>query len=164
MAFKFEDYSIQVKAALNASTIAALYAVAEEFRSRTVSNSRPVKYGRHDVKNSWRSVVDEAAGEAKVGTPLEAGYWEEFGTGSHAAHGDGRKGWWVYVEGNDTPSSNQKYYTEQEAKGIAAGLRAKGLDAHATDGVDPNRPLGRAYDSMKGVVKPIFEDHLKGMG
>ena len=89
---------------------------------------------------------------ATVGSPDEAAYWEELGTGEYALNKDGRKGWWVYVEGNDTPRANQKYYTKTEAMQTAAFLRSKGLDAHATNGTEPNRPLHRAFTSMKAAL------------
>ena len=34
----------------------------------------------------------------------------------------------------------------------------------ATDGIEPNRPLHRAFQSGASVVQAIMEDKLKGMG
>jgi len=158
MAVEFTNNSVKVKEALNDAIIAFLHEAGGELEAQTKRNSRPVKYGRHDVKNSWEYTVDEDEKEAKVGSKLEAAYWEELGTGEHALNNDGRKGWWVYVEGNDTPQSNQKYYTEEEAKSVAAGLRAKGLPAHATNGTEANRPLFRAFSSLEaGIVRRAAE-------
>lgn len=152
MAVEFTDNSMQVKSALEEACIAFLYEAAGKLQGQTIRNSRPVKHGQQDVKNSWGYVVDEDELEALVGSALEAAYWEELGTGEHAINGDGRKGWWVYVEGNDTPRSNQPQYTEQEAKQVAAFLRSKGLPAHATDGTEANRPLFRAFTSSKTAL------------
>ena len=158
MSVEFTDNSMQVKSELEEACIAFLYDAAGELRSQTVRNSRPVKYGQQDVKNSWDYIVDEDKLEAVVGSSLEAAYWEELGTGEHAVDkdgrpsGKGRPGWWVYVEGNDKPRANQKMYTELEAKQTAACLRSKGLDAHATKGTEANRPLHNAFTSLKTAL------------
>lgn len=150
---KFENYSVKVKDALNDACIAYLHEAAGEIEAQTKRNSRPQKYGRYDVRGSWKRKVDEKELTAQVGSELEASYWEELGTGAYAINKDGRKGWWVYVEGNDTPRPYQKYYTEAEAKSIAASMRAKGLDAHATNGTEANRPLHRAFESKKAWLQ-----------
>ena len=160
MSVEFTDNSARVKEALDEACIAYLYEAAGELEAQTKRNSRPVKYGRHDVRGNWKYRVDEAKQEAVIGNPLEASYWEELGTGEYALNKDGRKGWWVYVEGNDTPRANQKYYTEKEAKQTAAYLRSKGLDAHATKGVEANRPLFRAFTSLKAALIRMAEEVL----
>ena len=152
MSVEFKNNSVAVKDALNDACIAFLYEAAGELEAETKRNSRPIKYGRHDVRGNWKYAVDEGKQEARVGNPLEASYWEELGTGEYALNKDGRKGWWVYVEGNDTPSGNQKYYTEKEAKETAAFLRSEGLDAHATNGTEANRPLYRAFTSLRAAL------------
>ena len=157
---EFTDNSVAVKEALEEACIAYLHEAAGELTSQTVRNSRAVKYGRHDVRGNWKYQVDENKLEATVGNPLEAAYWEELGTGEYALNKDGRKGWWVYVEGNDTPRSNQKYYTEKEAKETAAFLRSQGLDAHATKGTEANRPLFRAFNSLKAALIRKAEEVL----
>lgn len=160
MAVKFTDNSMQVKEAMKEAVIKFLHEAAGELEAQTKRNSRPVKYGKHDVKNNWSYEVDEDEQEAVVGSPLEAAFWEELGTGEYALNGDGRKGWWVYVEGNDTPRANQKMYTESEAIQTAAFLRSKGLDAHATKGTVANRPLFRAFESLKNPLIRKAEEEL----
>lgn len=160
MSVEFTDNSAKVKEALDDACIAYLYEAAGELEAQTKRNSRPVKYGKHDVRGNWKYTVDEKNGVATIGNPLEASYWEELGTGEYALNKDGRKGWWVYVEGNDTPRSNQKYYTEQEAKLTAAFLRSKGLDAYATNGTEANRPLFRAFTSLKASLIRRAEEVL----
>lgn len=160
---KFQDFRIQCKEALDDAAIQYLYEAAGELEAQTKRNSRPIKYGRHDVRGNWTYRVDEDDKEAVVGNPLEASYWEELGTGEYALNKDGRKGWWVYVEGNDTPSGNSKIYTKEEAMQTAAFLRSKGLDAHATKGTEANRPLFRAYTSLKSALIRRAEQVFKGL-
>lgn len=157
---RFTDNSVQVRTALNEAVIVYLYEAGGELEAQTVRNSRPVKYGKHDVRGNWKYQVNEGRKECKVGNHLEASFWEELGTGEYALNHDGRKGWWVYVEGNDTPRRNQKQYTQQEAEGIAASMRAEGLDAHASNGTEANRPLYRAFHSLKGALIRRAEDVL----
>lgn len=161
MSVKIELNTVEVKDALEDAVIAALYEVSEELTSITKRNTRPVRKGRHNVKDSWKYVVDEQKKTATVGSPLEASYWEELGTGSHALNKDGRKGWWVYVEGNDTPRPNQQTYTKEEAEAVAASMRDSGLDAHATDGMEANRPLFRAFESNKKWVESRIAESLE---
>ncbi len=79
MSVQFKNNSVAVKDALNDACIAFLYEAAGELEAETKRNSRPIKYGRHDVRGNWKYTVDEAKGEARVGNPLEASYWEELG-------------------------------------------------------------------------------------
>ena len=150
---EFTDNSAHVISALEDAVTAYLHEAGGELEAQAKRNSRTVRYGSQDVRNNWKYIVNESRQEMKIGNHLEASYWEELGTGEHAVNGDGRKGWWVYVEGNDTPSRNQKYYSETEAKSAAAFLRSKGLDAHATNGTKPNRPLLRSFTSLKTALK-----------
>lgn len=166
MSVEFHDFSIKVNEALEETAIAYLHDAASELLNETIDNTNQgVKYKGKEATSLWKYVVDEREKKATVGSPEEAAYWEEFGTGEHALHGNGRKGWWVYVEGNDSPKSNQKYYTEKEAKQAAAGLRSQGLEAHATNGRKPNRPLHRAYAAKKATIirmaKETFGERLK---
>jgi hypothetical protein len=164
--YEFIDFSVHVTEAMNEALVAGLYEAAGELQARAKRNSRQGhKYGEIQATALWDYVVDEDKKEARVGSPHEAGFWEEFGTGEHALNGDGRKGWWVYVEGQDSGSGGKSYATREEAEKAAAFLRrVKKLDAYATDGIEPNRPLHRAFKSGEGVVQAIFEDKLKGMG
>ena len=163
---KLENYSIEVEEAMNEALIAGLYEAAGEVEARTKRNSRQGHtYGDIQATGLWSHQVDEGEMKATVGSPYEAGYWEEFGTGELALHGDGRKGWWVYVEGQDSGSGGKSYATKEEAEEAARFLRrVKKLDAYATNGIEPNEPLRRAFASAKTVVQAIFEDKLKGMG
>lgn len=131
MPVEFQDFSLQVKAAIDDKALAFLEEAASEIESAAKRNSR-VDSGQ--LKGSWTHLVDESAGEATIGSPLENAIWEEFGTGEYAAKGDGRKGGWSYEDD--------------------AG------DWHHTKGKKPNRTLQRAFDSKKAAIvnraKQIF--------
>lgn len=165
--FEFIDFSVQVTEAMNDALIAALYEAAGELHARTVRNSRQgQKYGDLSARALWEYLVDEGDMKAQVGSPYEAGYWEEFGTGEHAQNGDGRKGWWVYIEGGSGyEGKTNTYSSKEEAERMARYIKKKyGLDAHATDGIKPNKPLQMAFQSGEAAVQRIFEAKLKGLG
>ncbi len=166
MGVEFQDFSVKVTEAMEDALIAGLYEAAGELENRTIDNSRQGhKYGGKYATELWQHQVDEGALEARIGSPHEAGYWEEFGTGELALHGDGRKGWWVYVEGQESGSGGKSYPSKKEAEEAALFLRrVKKLDAYATNGIEPNEPLRRAFASAKPDVQAIFESKLKGLG
>lgn len=160
---RFDDYSAEVKGHLDDAVIAYLYEAAGELETQTIRNTRQgKKYRGKQATSLWKYTVDEGKGHATVGSPDEAAYWEEFGTGEYALNKDGRKGWWVYVEGSDTPRSNQQTYTKNEAIAVAASMRKDGLDAHATNGIEPNRPLHRAFTSLKSALIRRAEEVFGG--
>lgn len=160
---EFHDYRVEVKNALEGNVQAYLHEAAAEMLTKTVRNTRQgKKYRGKEATSLWHYTVDTKSKIATIGSPDEAAYWEEFGTGEYALNGDGRKGWWVYVEGNDTPRGNQQYYTKNEALAIAASMRADGLDAHATNGIEPNRPLHRAFTSLKPKLIRMAEQVIGG--
>ena len=121
---EFEDFSIQVKNAIEEKALKFLEEAASEVESQARRNSR-VDTGQ--LKGSWTHVVDESAQKATIGSPLENAIWEEFGTGEYALHGDGRKGGWYYVDDVG--------------------------DGHFTHGKTPNRTLQRAFDQKKTVIQ-----------
>ena len=131
---KFEDYRVQVKAAMNDRVIAFMHEIGGEFVSQTARNSR-VRTGQ--TKGSWDYHVDEQTLQVVIGSPLENAIWEEFGTGEYALNGDGRKGGWYYVD-------------------------EKG-DGHFTHGKRPNRALWNALETLKPKIQTALEQQLKGM-
>ena len=159
---EFKDFSIDVKAAVNDTTIAWLHEVANEVTSQAQRNCKMEEDAGKRLKGSYKNVVDDGKGEAQVGTPLEEGYWEEWGTGEYAAHGDGRKGWWVYIRGQKSQGGGQSYKTKEEAEDAAAFLRAvKGLDAVVTNGRRPNYTLEKAFGAVKNPAIAQLERLLK---
>ena len=165
---EFQDFSMEVKAALDSVTVAWLLEWSNEIASQAKRNCTLKKSDVGvDLRASYSTDVDEAAGVAKIGNPHEAAYWEEFGTGSYAdvsKNGGkrGRQGWWVYVEGSHTPRSKQTYYNSQEeAEAIAASMRAAGLPAHATNGRAPSYTLEKAFLNVKPKALRDLERKLK---
>lgn len=133
MSVEFTDNSVKVKAALNDAAIAYLHEAAGEMESQVKRNQTRVGTGQ--TKNAWTYTVDESKGEAVVGNPLENAIWEEFGTGEHALHGDGRKGGWVYKD-----DKGEWYFTM---------------------GKEPIRPLFNAFTALKSKLIRRAEQVLK---
>lgn len=159
---EFKDFSIDVKAALDETTVAWLHEAANEVTSQAQRNCVMEDDAGKRLKGSYKNVVDEGKGEAQVGTPLEEGYWEEWGTGEYAAHGDGRKGWWVFIRGQASKGGGQSYATREEAEEAAAFLRkVKRLDAVVTNGRRPNYTLEKSFESVKNPAIAQLERMLK---
>lgn len=160
---QFTDNSMSVKAEMNDAMIAFLYEAAGELEAQVKRNQRVGSTGQ--TKNSWTYVVDESKGTAVVGNPLENAIWEEFGTGQYALNGDGRKGWWVYVDDGEHPKSytpkNHKIYTYHEALEIYRFLKSQGLDAHITRGKAPHRAFHRAFTSLKPALIRRAQEVMK---
>lgn len=154
---EFKDFSIEVKAALNDITKGWLHTWANEIASKAKDNTQMDGEQGVQLRRSYRADVDEGAGSAKIGTPLESGYWEEYGTGEYAVHGDGRKGWWVYKDGYQ--GNGGKVLTEDEAKAIAASNPS----LHASNGRKPSYTLEKAFTATKPKAVADLENKLKGM-
>lgn len=147
---EFKDFSVIVKAALDETAIAWLHETAAEVTAQAQRGCKMEDDAGKQLKGSYTNTVDEAKGSAQVGTPLEQGYWEEWGTGEYAAHGDGRKGWWVYIKGQPSQGGGKAYDTREEAEEAAAFLRAtKRLEAMVTNGRRPNYTLERAFEATR---------------
>ena len=167
MPVKFNDYSMKVNAALNDVTRQWLHDAGFEVQAHAQRNCKMDDEEGKRLRGSYKSVVDEDKGEAIVGSPRESVYWEEFGTGSHAAHGDGRKGWWVYIKNGETrKKTGQKYSTQAEAEEAAEFLRkVKKLDAYATNGRDPNYTLENAFKKTSAKLRNRLAELLgEGLG
>ena len=129
---EFINNSVVVKRTMDDAIGAFLLEASAEIVSAAARGSR-VDTGQ--LKGSWAANVDEAAGEATIGSPLENAIWEEFGTGEYAVNGDGRKGGWFY----------------EDDKG----------NGHFTRGKTPNRTLQKAFDSTKNAIIRRAEQILK---
>lgn len=166
MSVEFKDFSFQVKAELNQITKAWLRETADEIASKAKDNTQLDGKAGIELHKSYRADVDDGAGEAKVGTPLEAGYWEEYGTGEYAVHGDGRKDWWVYIEGGSGygKKETKHYASRQEAEEAAEFLRrVKKWKAVVTNGRKPAATLEKAFTKTKSKAKAKLEQRLKGL-
>lgn len=164
MAVQFQDFSYQVKAKLTAATKQALREAGFEVASHANRNVKLDGEAGQALRGSYRHVVDEAAGEVKIGTGREEGYWEEYGTGSHADTGKnggipGRQDWWVYNAGEpyDGPESTH-YKTEADAQSAAEYIHMRyGSTAIASNGRDPSYTLENAFIQTKPAVIAEFE-------
>ena len=160
----FQDFSFEVKEALDETSIGWLYATAEEIKSQAQRNCKTdYEEGGKQLKGSYNTKVDEAKGEAQIGSPMEAAYWEEWGTGEYAAHGDGRKGWWIYIPGQESMGGGRTYYDEMEAMMMAAYIQSRyGKKAYVTNGRRPNYTLENAFGVTKNPAISRLEELLKG--
>ena len=157
---EFHDFSVKVKDVLDDAVNQFLEEAASELQSQAQRNSDFSK----NLKGTWNHVVDEDKKEATVGNPMQLAIWMEMGTGEYALKGNGRKGYWVYVKGNDSvqESNPGKARTLEEAKLAVAFLREKGLDAHYTKGQKPRRMLHNAFETKKAAIIRRAEQVLKG--
>ena len=166
---KFIDNSIQVKAALNDTTIGWLYEEAAEIASLTQRNCSTGEEYSSQLRGSYASAVDEGKGEAQIGSPLEQAFWEEFGTGEYADQSKnggkpGREGWWIYIPGQTSMGGGNTYKTKEEAEQMAAYIRAKyGKQAVVTNGKKPNYPLEKSFTARKPKSISNLEKKLKEM-
>jgi len=130
----FEDFTIEVKDAIDDAINARLEECAGEIESATKRNSR-VDTGK--TKNSFQHKVVDSEHVAYIGSNDENAIWEEFGTGEHAIKGNGRQGGWSY----------------KDEKG----------DWHHTFGKKPSRAFWNAYNSLKSSIIKHLQDSLKGL-
>lgn len=169
MPVKFEDFSMEVIAELNDTTIAWLYETAEEIKSQAQRNTSQEGWTsseRSQLRGSYTAQVDEGEGKAQVGSPLEQAYWEEWGTGEHAAHKDGRKDWWIYIPGQNGGGGGESnhYKTREEAEQMAAYIKAKyNKIAVVTNGREPHYTLENGFTKVAPAAVEDLKDRLKGM-
>lgn len=107
----------------------------------------------HTVKG--RSVI--------VGTNMQYAIYVHEGTGKYNSNGSTGDKYWVFViGGNNHSRSSGKRYTYNEARKIVAILRSKGLNAHMTNGMKPNRFLRNAIMNNLDRIKKDVEKTLGG--
>lgn len=133
---KFEDFTIEVKNAIESIALAALEETCGELESQVKRNTA-VDTGQ--TKNAWthRVTATNDGFTGTVGNPLENAIWEEFGTGEYALNGDGRKGGWAYKD----PKTGETVWTR---------------------GKHPRRPLFKAYTALKSKLIKYIQDKFKG--
>lgn len=132
---KFVDYTIKVKGAIDDKINIALEECAGELESQVKRNSR-VKTGK--TKNSFQHTVVDSEHAAYIGSNDENAIWEEFGTGEHALHGDGRKGGWAYED----PDTGETVWTH---------------------GKTPSRAFWNAFTSLKNKIINYMQNTFKGL-
>jgi len=164
---QFKDFSVEVMGVLDETTKQWLLETANEVTSHAQRNCVMEDDAGKRLKGSYTNTVELDDGVATVGTPLEEGYWEEFGTGSYADTAKnggkrGRPGWWVYVKGQQSgDKSSAEYRDKDEAQAVAESMRADGLDAYATNGRRPNYTLEKAFTAVKNPAIAQLKRLLK---
>lgn len=114
------------------------------------------------LRNSiTHNVIDENS--IVIGSNTYYAVYVHEGTGKYATKGSTGDGWWVYVKGSTSSkiSAHGKRYTEAQARRVVAYLRSKGLDAHMTQGMKPNRFLTNAMEKHRDEYKNIIETIMK---
>lgn len=157
----FEDFSAQVIGKIKENANVFLEEAANEIKSAAQRGTPP---GEPRLKGSWDYQVDTGSKTAVIGSPIEEALWNEFGTGSHAEGGNGRRGWWVYIEGRGKSGRVSKTYaTQEEAQEGADFLRrVKGLPAVVSNGKPPQKTLRNAYASTKGSIERMANSLFGG--
>ena len=162
----FKDFSIEVEKQLAQIAEKWLMEAANEVAAHAQRHCKMDGEIGKQLRGSYEADFSEISeGRALVGSPLEAVYWEEFGTGSHAVDkSKGRKGWWVYVKDGDTRKSTggKTYPSQAEAQEAADFLIKQGLEAYATNGRDPQHTLQNAFVKTEPKAQRLLESLLKG--
>lgn len=167
MPVQFQNFTVQVTEAMEEACIAWLYETADSIASEAAQKCTMTDQSDGIALDaSYDRRVDEGKLEALVGTPMEAGYWEEFGTGEHADTAknggkQGRHGWWVFVKDGPAGDGGESYETEEEAKAVAESMRAAGLDAYHTNGRPANYTLEKAFKRVEDPSRQRLEQILK---
>lgn len=158
---EFIDNRVQVTRAIDDAVGAFLLEISAELVSKTIENIDKSAVDTGQLKGSFAANVDEANGEAVVGSPLENAIWTELGTGEWAAKRNGRAGaWYVPVEkvtGKKKPTFNGQ---------VIIVYGKNGQQFYKTNGKKPVHMLQKAFDANKGkfirraeeIFKARFDD------
>ena len=157
---QFFDYSVKVKSSLKDKAMAFLNEIGGEIRSQAQRNSRR---NTSQTAGSYGYKTDEDNLAVHIGSDYWNAIYEEFGTGEHAINGDGRKGYWVFVDtgGEPTAPKGGKTLSLAEAKKAVAIMRSKGLNAYYTNGKKANRPLYRAFTTTTPKIQKYADQYFK---
>jgi len=132
VSIEFEDYSVEVKSALTDKARQFLEEVGSELMSQTQRNSR------RDTSQTAGSYQFKVQNDSVyIGSDFENAIWEEFGTGVHALHGDGRKTAWWYKDRHG--------------------------QWHKTKGKTANRPLYKSFTASKARIIRQAQNLFGGM-
>lgn len=112
----------------------------------------PVDEGQ--LKGSWDYQVDTAEKSVIVGSNLENAVWNEFGTGTHAANGDGRATPWYVPVAGYTGTRKPTYKGK-----VTVAYGKNGVRYFKTDGKTAQHTLQHVSDQDL----PKAEKHLAEM-
>ena len=143
----FEDNTLKIIDASEDAIEAALLECTGEIISAAKRNTRS---DSGQLKNSWRGETQKTFNgyESVMGSPLENAIWEEFGTGEHAAKGNGRKGGW------HIPAEK----LSAKAKSKMQKRTIKGKEYYFTLGKMPTRAFQKAFDKVKPKIAKRFQE------
>ena len=160
----FEDFTGEITKEIENIILIWLEESASELESQTKTRTGTGAYYR-EIADSWKHTIDKSKYEAIIGSHLENALWVEYGTGEYALNGDGRKDWWVFIEGSSGISDNESkhYKTKEEAKRTVAYLRSKGIPAGYTRGQLPKRPMHYAFSQNEKPIKEELKSKLGNM-
>lgn len=164
MSVKFYDYSIKVKGAMTDLAAAALEEAAGELESQAKRNTTVGRVGGGKTKNNWQHKVIESELTAYIGNNQDTAIWIEFGTGEHAIpNPDGkpsRKGGWYVPIGN---GKNMISPAVVKAYGFRVYHGKDGMKYIHTDGMKPQRPFWKAYESKRSSLIRLIQNRMKGL-
>lgn len=155
-AFK-REFEEKLKTALEAVGLQA------EGNAKLEIANMPPRVDSGHLRDSITHKVKQDENAVYIGNNTYYAIYVHEGTGKYATEGSTGDGWWVYVKGSTSSkiSAHGKRYTEAQARRVVAYLRSKGLDAHMTQGMKPNRFLTNAMEKHRDEYKKIIETILK---
>ncbi|MGL4484664.1 MAG: hypothetical protein ACRCUS_06905 [Anaerovoracaceae bacterium] len=151
----FEDNSAEIKKKLKSQLIAFLYESGKLIEADTKQLTR-VDTGQ--LKNSFRTVVDETKLKAVIGSDQENSYWEEYGTGEYALKGDGRKGGWFINAEDLNPRTRALFDGKYHKKRIYG---KNGMIFYFTKGKKPRRMMHKAFNKNRKAIKNRAKEIMK---
>lgn len=160
---EFQDFRTEVKSKFKEAAISFLQEVTNELRSQA---SRKSRRKTSQTAGSYQTKIDDGELTGYVGSDYWNAIYEEFGTGEFSINGNGRKGYWVFVDTGGAPQAPKggKTLTLAQAKRAVAILRKKGLNAYYTKGKSANRPLYNAFTENKAKIIKQAENVFRGLG
>ena len=118
-----------------------------------------------DSSNLIQSITHQVNAEDKevyIGTAVEYAPYVEYGTGIYSDKGGRLGGYWIYVKGEPySGDKGHKSYSFEEASQIVARMRAKGLDAHMTQGRKPTHFMRDAINENIDKYQKVIATELK---
>ena len=154
MSVKFEDFSLEVKNAIESEAIAFLHEASGELVRQIARNiDASASNDTGQLKGSYRYDIDESSLKSTIGSPLENSIWEEYGTGERAEKGNGRKGGW-YIPA-------ERLSAKAKAKMAANKTTINGKEYYFTKGKMPKRHFRKAYTKMKPKIIRMGQERFK---
>jgi hypothetical protein len=152
---ELKNYLPEIEGKINSAALQWLEEASGELESEVKRNAAVGQPGA-PTKNSWTHQVDRGAGEAYVGSAQINAVYEEYGTGEHAAEGNGRSTPW-YVPVEDVVGYKKPSYQGKVVIVYGKG----GKKFYKTDGKQPKMTLHNAYEKVMPKAKKALIAKLK---